>query len=63
MALTFPLVGPIPCLVKRGPMKTILVKRNVHLPAFKVRFFSASLHKTLAVVIDEGFYAVVEVVE
>lgn len=39
MAFTFSSIGPIPCLVKRSPIKTILVIRNVHLSAFWVKFF------------------------
>ena len=39
MAFTFSSIGPIPCLVKRSPIKTILVIRNVYLSAFWVKFF------------------------
>ena len=37
----------IPCLL--SPMKTILVIRNVHLSAFRVKFFSSSLSKTFMI--------------
>ena len=46
-ALTFSLVGPIPCLVKRGPMKTTFVILKVHFSAFTVSPLSLSLSNTL----------------
>ena len=46
-ALAFSLVGPIPCLVKRRPMKTTFVILKVHFSALTVSPLSLSLSNTL----------------
>ena len=45
-ALTFSLVGPIPCPVKRRPMKTTFVILKVHFAAFTVSPLSLRVSNT-----------------